>query len=157
MKQLLLHNILSYYGQAEVTGPLSNPVLLTLIRKHAHQATDDSAVAWCGIFMGEMFDQIGAGKYKPEKYLSAKQWATIGKEIPIGEAKTGRAIVIFHRGNPIDWQGHVGLYVAHNAQNCFVASGNQNNSVNISPYSLNRLFKVVDISAILDEVERAGK
>lgn len=131
------------YGQAELSGPQSNKAILGIINKVLPAVKDDSEAAWCGIFMGHLFDSIMLGHLKPAKFASAKAWAGIGEEITIDEARPGNTLVVFHRGNPGDWRGHVGLYVNHNDTNVFVAGGNQSNSVTISPYSRSRLFRVI--------------
>jgi uncharacterized protein (TIGR02594 family) len=147
----LLETFFRYYGQAEVSGPLSNAKILGIIQSVLPNVKDDSEAAWCGIFMAHVFRESGVPeliKAIPERFASAKSWASVGPEIPLSEAKPGKAIVVLHRGSPSDWRGHVGIYINHNAQNIWVAGGNQNNSVTISPYSSSRLFKVLSLPDI---------
>lgn len=67
----------------------------------------------------------GTGKLNARSYL---QWGEkLDKPVP-------GCVVVFSRGNPKGWQGHVAFYVGEDAENIEVLGGNQKNAVNVSPY-----------------------
>lgn len=124
---------------AEVAGQSSNPELLALIKRHMPSADDDSTTAWCGIFMGELFDQLGLEK--PKGYMAARSWLNIGKPVGLDDAQPGD-IVIFKRGTST-WQGHVGIFTRINDPKYIsVFGGNQSNRVGHSNYAIADLLGV---------------
>lgn len=137
----ILAEILKLYGTAEVAGTQSNPELLNIMRKHHHTATDDSTTAWCGIMMAEAFDRAGFHDLIPKGYLSARAWLQLPNPTTLDEAELGD-IVIFWRGTPDGWQGHVSTYVNRVGANVFVAGGNQGDSVKIAAYATDRILGI---------------
>jgi uncharacterized protein (TIGR02594 family) len=125
-------------GVAEIEGSRSNPLLLSIMKKHLVSTTDDSTTAWCGIIMGEIFDRCGLPK--PPGYTAARSWIKQGTEIKIEEAKPGD-VVIFTRP-PSTWQGHVALYVWHNDTHVMVCGGNQSNKVCFQSYVRERVLGI---------------
>lgn len=135
---ILIFEFFKFGGVAEVDGTESNPLLLSIIKKHVVTVTDDSAISWCGIMMGEVFDRCGLNK--PISYISARSWLNVGEDIGIKEATPGD-LVIFSRP-PSTWQGHVGLYVWHNETHIMTYAGNQSNKVGFALYPIDRLLGI---------------
>ena len=72
-----------YEGQAEVAGAGSNPVILGFIQAHGRpDATDDSAIAWCGFFMAAVFTEAGLAAVVPKEPGAAKSWRSVGERRP---------------------------------------------------------------------------
>jgi uncharacterized protein (TIGR02594 family) len=71
----------------------------------------------------------------------ARSWLNVGRVVSLEDAVCGFDIVIFERG--IDGvSGHVGFYAGMEGNNIQVLGGNQSDSVNISPYSKDKLLGV---------------
>jgi len=137
----ILTELLKLYGTAEVSGAKSNPELLAILQKHHHTATDDSATAWCGIAMAEAFDRAGYKSAIPEKYLAARSWLKLPDPVTLDDAELGD-IVIFWRGTPEGWSGHVACFINRIGENVFVCGGNQSDRVSIAPYAKARILGI---------------
>lgn len=137
----ILIEILKLYGTAEVAGAKSNPVLLDIMRKHHLQADDDSTTAWCGIMMAEAFQRAGHSDMIPHGYLSARSWLNLQNPVTLDNAEIGD-IVIFWRGTPEGWQGHVACFVNRIGSNVLVAGGNQGDRVSIAQYGTDRILGI---------------
>lgn len=79
-----------YQGVTEVPGPKSNPLIVEWINKAApwlgdDVGDDDSQVAWCGCFRGELGVLTGTGV--PRAHYRARNWLAWGK--PVNEKKPG--------------------------------------------------------------------
>lgn len=135
----LLQHALKYYGQFEVPGPGSNPLILQWIKEFFPDITDDSKVAWCSIFLHIIAKEAG---YNLRKDGTARSWLTHGEVIQFNDAEPGD-IVIFWRGSPGGWQGHVALFVNWKGDDGVrVLGGNQSDGVNIRTYQKNRILGI---------------
>lgn len=115
-----------------------NPKVVKYFADVGHDWVKDDETAWCAAFLGAMLKKAGfdhTGKLNARSYLD---W---GFEVPLDQAKEGD-VVVFSRGNPNGWQGHVGFYISHNGKDIRVLGGNQSNQVNISSYPRKRLLGV---------------
>lgn len=136
----LVDYILSeWYGEREVDGPGSNPRLLSLINKYAPQITDDSKIAYCALSMSDCFIHQGAGHQLPDgkATLLARDFLKVGYEVY--EPRMGD-LVIFYRGDPEGWQGHVGIYIRRDGDVIYTLGFNQGNTCNISAYAVKRVL-----------------
>lgn len=137
----VLTELLKLYGIAEVAGAKSNPELLKIIQKHIHTADDDSTSAWCGVMMGEAFQRAGFYQSVPNGYLSARSWLKLPDPVELDQAEIGD-IVVFWRGTPDGWQGHVAAFINRVGSNVFVCGGNQGDRVSIVPYAVDRILGI---------------
>jgi len=115
-----------------------NPKVVQYFKDVGHGWVKDDETAWCAAFVGAMLKRAGlphTGKLNARSYM---EW---GDPIDIEDAKPGD-IVVFWRGSPSSWQGHVGFYEDHDANNVMVLGGNQANQVNVKPYPKDRLLAV---------------
>ena len=115
-----------------------NPKIVQYFADVGHAWVKDDETAWCAAFVGAMLKKAGlphTGKLNARSYLD---W---GVPVDLADAKPGD-IVVFSRGDPKGWQGHVAFYVSHNSSVINVLGGNQNNQVNITPYSRSRLLGI---------------
>jgi len=91
--------------------------------------------AWCAAFVDAVLKTTGSegtGKLNARSYLD---WG-----VPVTTPKVGD-VVVFSRGDPNGWQGHVGFYMGTNPDGSIkVLGGNQSNSVSISDYDAKRLL-----------------
>jgi uncharacterized protein (TIGR02594 family) len=121
-------------GVAEVPGDEDNPRVLAYYADAGHPQIDHDEVAWCSAFSSAMLERAG---YASSKSLAARSYLPWGKELK--KPKPG-CIVVFSRGNPRGWQGHVGFYVGETATHIKVLGGNQSNKVSIALYSKSRVL-----------------
>ncbi len=128
-----------HIGVSEGGGDLNNPVIIQWAKKIggwvARYYTKDS-IAWCGLYVGYVMWKTK--KPLNPKMLSARSWEKWGRlrrEPPmLGD------VLVFWRGSPESWKGHVGFYVGEDDMAYHVLGGNQGNKVSIVRISKNRLI-----------------
>ena len=142
----LLLAAFKYYGMKEVSGPESEPTILSIIQKVFPSALDDSKVPWCSVFMNWLAWETGHEAPSSNVGL-AKSWLKVGREIPISQREIGD-IIVFHRGkNPA--LGHVGIYINERGHMVRVVGGNQDDAVNIRSYPASRIAGVRRLSKLI--------
>jgi uncharacterized protein (TIGR02594 family) len=118
----------AYIGLTEVPGPKSNPIIEKFYKNVAGiRQTDD--VPWCAAFVGECLQEAGLDSTRK---LNAKSYLTYGTKI---DTPVYGAIVVFHRGDPKGWQGHVGFVVGSDATTIQVLGGNQGDRVKVESFA----------------------
>lgn len=145
--------IRALFGSSAAAGDLTPPWIAIARQKlNLHEVRDNSLlrkflslgkgsigdpanIAWCGDFV-ETCIAIAL----PKEPVLANPYAAINW-LKFGKSTTARpgAILVFHRGDPKSWQGHVGFYVSEDATHYHVLGGNQSNAVTISRIAKNRL------------------
>lgn len=122
-------------GVKEVTGRGSNSRIIEYHKATELMASNDMT-PWCSAFVNWVCDQAGIPKTNK---ANARSWLLWGEKIT--EPEIGD-IVILSRGSS-SWQGHVG-FVAEKPTSLSpfikVLGGNQDDSVNISPYMKARVL-----------------
>lgn len=121
-------------GVAEIKGEKHNPRVVHYFMDAGHGWVKDDETAWCAAFVGAMLERSGTPSAKS---LAARSYLTWGK--PLKKPKKG-CIVVFSRGNPHGWQGHVGFYMGETKTHIKVLGGNQSNKVSIASYPKSRLL-----------------
>ena len=128
-----------HLGLKEWPGARHNPEIIEMFDQSGHAWVQDDETPWCAAFVGAVLGQAGlrgTGKLNARSYLD---W---GEEIPLSQAQEGD-IVVFWRGEPDGWQGHVGFYAGIAADGAIkVLGGNQGNAVSIADYPRGRLLSV---------------
>ncbi len=127
----------AYKDLQEWPGARSNPSVEDLWAKAGMpKQTDD--VPWCAAFIGAVLGQVGIqGTGKP----NARSYLKWGREVPIAGAEPGD-VVIFWRGSPSGWQGHVAFLVRFHGDKVIVRGGNQGNAVTDAPYPVSRILGI---------------
>ena len=105
MERLVKHILTNYYGETEVEGAGSNSVILNIIKWGISWAYDDSKTAYCAIGLSHAIHAI-TGNFKA--ILAARHFLRVGRKV---ENPVYGDIVVFWRGKPNGWKGHVGLYI----------------------------------------------
>jgi len=128
-----------YLGTKEIPGAKNNPLIVRWLRRLATWINDDET-AWCSAFVNFCADEAG---YESTGKLNARSWLEVGEIIPLQYARKGD-VVIFWRGSRSGWQGHVAFLDHYNPQRDLIyhLGGNQNNEVNITTTSPDRLLGV---------------
>ena len=121
-------------GVKEYKGDDDNPRVLRYYADAGHPEIDNDEVAWCSAFVGAMLERSG----RPcSKSLAARSYLQWGKKL--SKPKIG-CVVVFSRGNPRGWQGHVGFYAGETKTHILVLGGNQRNQVSVAKYPKSRLL-----------------
>ena len=134
-----------FIGISEVSGPMSNPHVLTMLRLD-QQWPEGDHVPWCSAFMNYVMWLL---RLPRSKSLRARSWLLIGKSLSLKEAEIGFDVVVLKRGSGnqpgpdvIDAPGHVGFFAGIENENILLLGGNQSNAVNTSPYAIERILGV---------------
>lgn len=127
-----------YLGLDEWPGAKHNPQILGFFEDVGHGWVKDDETAWCAAFVGSVLAQVGlphSGKLNARSYLD---W---GRDVPVRDARAGD-VVVFWRGSPTSWQGHVAFLVRFEGNQVIVRGGNQGNKVSDAAYPISRLLGV---------------
>lgn len=125
-------------GMREIPGSKHNPEVVQMFADVGHDWVKDDETAWCAAFVGAMLKRAGmahTGK------LNARSYAEWGEHVDLNDAQPGD-IIVFWRGSPDSWKGHVGFFVRWEGDSALVVGGNQSNAVNISTYPKSRVLAV---------------
>lgn len=98
----------------------------------AYEADD---IAWCGEFVDTCL-RLSGHKTDLENPLGARNWSKYGERC---EPKFG-AIMVFWRGSPEGWKGHVGFMAGADRTHFHILGGNQGNRVSVSRIARNRFL-----------------
>lgn len=126
---------LDQYGVKEIPGKKDNPAIVKYFDEIGFDGSKlKDETAWCSAFVNWVM--LKAGKPRSGK-LTARSWLKIGKSVTKPEKGD---VVVFWRGSPRSWMGHVGLFVRETEQFVYVLGGNQSNQVKISAYPKHKLL-----------------
>lgn len=115
-----------------------NPKIVQWFADVGHDWVKDDETAWCAAFVGAMLKSAGIPHTGA---LNARSYQDWGRPVDLKDARPGD-VVVFSRGDPAGWQGHVGFFVREVGGNIVVLGGNQANQVNERAYSKDRLLAV---------------
>lgn len=124
-----------YLGTSEIPGRSHNARIVSWWEKIKAPFRDDET-PWCGAFVGGVLAECDLPVAKGA--AAARSWLEYG--VPLDRPAVG-AIVVFWRGSPKGWSGHVGFVAGvDQSGNLMVLGGNQGNAVNIKPFSRARVL-----------------
>jgi uncharacterized protein (TIGR02594 family) len=115
----------------------SNPIVDRYFDEVGFPTMKDDT-AWCAAFVGSMLTRAGlphTGKLTARSYLD---W---GKPVDLDDAQPGD-VVVFWRGSPSGWQGHVAFFVRREGAKVIVVGGNQRDQVSEAGYPEAQLLGV---------------
>ncbi len=115
-------------GVKEEPGVRNNPKILQWATVQGLKEYDADSTPWCGLFVGHCVSATLDREPTPTELLSARSWARFG----IPSAPTIGAVMVFWRGSPTGWQGHVGFYAGESQDAYRVLGGNQSDSVSLA-------------------------
>lgn len=124
-----------YLGLSE-SRDQDNITLSRFISQAAGIEINPAKTAWCAAFVDAVLHKSnlggGTGKLNARSYLN---WG-----VPVDTPRRGD-VVVFSRGDPNGWQGHVGFFEGYDSNgNIRVLGGNQGNQVSVTSYNPNRLL-----------------
>lgn len=128
----------SYLGIKEVPGTAgSNPKIEAFFKDAGFPGYKDDT-AWCAAFVGAVMHRAG---YPRLGSLSARDGGSY-YGTKLDKPKIG-CIVVFWRGNPSSWQGHIGFVTGINWTNrtLKVLGGNQSDKVCEETFPMSRVIK----------------
>lgn len=121
-------------GLKEIVGSKHEPRIVQFFADAGHAWVKDDETAWCAAFANAMLKRVGISGTGS---LAARSFLKWGENI--SKPRVG-CIVVFWRGKPTGWQGHVGFYVGEDKTHIHVLGGNQSNAVTIGRYAKSRLL-----------------
>lgn len=126
-------------------------VLANFIKQNADLHINPSTTAWCAAFVNGV---LGSQGIEGTGKLNAKSFLHIGESVKYAPQQGD--IVVFDRGKPGSWQGHVGFYMGEESRRgkryIKVLGGNQGNKVSIANYNASRLIDIRRVGVIgIDE------
>jgi uncharacterized protein (TIGR02594 family) len=125
----------SYLGVKEIKGPHHNRRIVSWWEKLKQPFRDDET-PWCGAFVGGVLAESGLPVVKGP--AAARSWLKM--PVKLDKPAYG-AVVVFWRGKPSGYQGHVGFIVGKDrAGNLMVLGGNQGDEVSIKAFSPSRVL-----------------
>lgn len=130
-----LRHALSLRGTAEVRGPRHSRTIMGWAERLGIWYPDDET-PWCGLFMAHVMSTIFPDAPLPSNVLGAQQWLTFGRKL---DGPALGAVVVFWRGSPRSWKGHVGFYYGETRTHILCVGGNQSNTVNVTRIAKNRV------------------
>jgi uncharacterized protein (TIGR02594 family) len=122
-------------GLRETLGTASNPVITDWADDLKMPYAGDD-VPWCGLFVGHCLRSGLPEADLPANILGARQWLQFGTPVT---PQLG-AVMVFWRGTPTGWQGHVGFCWAEDDACFHILGGNQADSVSITRIDRRRLL-----------------
>ncbi|MEN0006576.1 MAG: TIGR02594 family protein [Bacteroidota bacterium] len=124
-------------GVLETPGPEHTARIMEYAEEAGFPDYTQDEIAWCSLFMNWVALK---GKMKRTHKLTARSWLNVG--INVDDHPEPGDIVIYWRGAPNDWRGHVGIFIGYSkdGSRIYTLGGNQNNRVSISAYRANRLL-----------------
>lgn len=139
----ILYEFLKLYGLKEITGKDSNPEIIKMFDEIGFKWVADDSTAWCSAALNFVCKKLG---YERSNQLNARSWLKMS--IVVLKPSIGD-IVVFYRGDPKGWQGHVGLFINWDEKNIWVLGGNQSDSINITVYPRERLLGFRQVKKIV--------
>jgi uncharacterized protein (TIGR02594 family) len=133
----LLKIAVAELGQKEISGPAHNPAIVNYAKEAGFAWVNDDETPWCSIFVNWVAKKAGlrgSGK------ANARSWLLSGKNVD--NAPEPGDIVVFWRGSPDSWLGHVGFFFGFSidGERVYCLGGNQGNQVSVSAYSIENVL-----------------
>lgn len=124
----------SYLGLKEIAGKVHEAKIIGWWSKIKTSFRDDET-PWCAAFVGGVLEEVGI---KSTRSAAARSYMKFG--VRLNQPAYG-CVVVFWRGKPSGFSGHVGFVVGKDkAGNLMVLGGNQGNAVTIRAFSKDRVL-----------------
>lgn len=114
-------------GIREDTSDANNPLIIGWARALKISYANDET-PWCGLFVAHCIGTHLPTEPRPNNPLGARAWLKFGR----ASSPQFGAIIVFWRGAPAGWQGHVGFYVGEDDKAYHILGGNQSNRVSVA-------------------------
>jgi uncharacterized protein (TIGR02594 family) len=131
-----LESAFNLLGTQETPGAGSNEAIMGWAENLELTSYNDDDIPWCGLFIAHCIGSQMPEEVLPNNPLGARRWVNFGKEIT---PRLG-AVMVFWRGSPSGWKGHVGFYWAEDDDAYHILGGNQSNAVSVTRIAKERLI-----------------
>ncbi len=119
-----------YLGMKEIPGSKHNSTILTWLKELKAWWNDDET-PWCGTMVAHCFKSCNIEV--PELWMRAREWENWG--VSLNDPTEGCIVTFSRKGG-----GHIGFVKGITADNkLLVLGGNQNNSISIAKFDLERV------------------
>lgn len=124
-------------GQKEISGPEHNPTIINYAKEAGFSWVNDDETPWCSIFVNWVANKAGL---KGSNEANARSWLLTGLNVDMTPEPGD--IVIFWRGSPDSWLGHVGIFFGFSidGERVYCLGGNQGNQVSVSAFSIDNVL-----------------
>lgn len=130
-----LRHALSLRGTAEIVGPRHSRIIMGWAERLGIWYPNDET-PWCGLFVAHVIQTTFPDMALPSNVLGAQQWLNFGVKL---DGPALGAVVVFWRGSPRSWKGHVGFYYGETRTHILCVGGNQSNTVSVTRIAKNRV------------------
>lgn len=135
MKRSLIRLLaLAEVGEAEIATTRKNNRKIQEYLATVGLPNDPDETPWCSAFVNWVLKKAGMSG---TNNAAARSWLKWGKPTTKPQPFD---IVVFWRGEPTGWQGHVAFYISSTPTTIKVLGGNQGNKVSIAEYPKSRLL-----------------
>ena len=133
-------------GTEEIVGSQHNPEILKYASETGIGGVTTDEIPWCSTFVNWVTWKAGL---QYSKKANARSWLNVGIKTTSPEPGD---IVVFWRGSPQSWKGHVALFLgfSKNLKRVYCIGGNQGNRVSVSAYRTNT---ILSFQRLADEKE----
>jgi len=125
-----------HLGVEEWPGARHNPTIQGFFAASGASPAEPDETAWCAAFVGAVLAELGLSN---TGRLNARSYLDWGVPVALAEVMPGD-VVVFWRGQPQGWQGHVAFVVSIDGDAVICRGGNQGNKVSDSRYALSRVL-----------------
>lgn len=132
----LLKTAIGELGVTEIGGSVHSERIVQYAEDIGLSWINDDETPWCSIFMNWVALKAGV---EQSGSAAARSWLNVGFSVQNPEPGD---IVVYWRGNPSSHQGHVGIFLGFSKDHTriYTLGGNQDDSVSISAYPMERLL-----------------
>ena len=134
-----------FVGLKEVSGPMSNPLVLGMLQLDTSWVQNDET-AWCSAFTNFICHVLGLPR---SRSLAARSWLMVGQSIALTDARPGFDVVVLSRGklpqpdaSVLQAPGHVGFFAGQDATSVQLLAGNQGNGVTVASFPKSRILSI---------------
>ena len=133
----LLKIAVAELGQKEITGPDDNPTIVKYAKEAGFNWVNDDETPWCSIFANWVAMKAGLQR---SKKANARSWLLTA--LNVDTSPEPGDIVVFWRGSPDSWEGHVAIFFGFSitGERVYCLGGNQGNQVSVSAYSFDNVL-----------------
>lgn len=121
-----------YLGTEEWPGARHNPVIQGFFAASGGGENVADEVPWCAAFVGAICAELGLPN---TGQLNARSYLGWGVPVSLADVMPGD-VVVFWRGSPASWTGHVAFVVSIDGDNVLCRGGNQSNKVSDQRYPI---------------------
>lgn len=135
----VLLNAANEIGVHEDVGTLNNERVVEYHR-YANKDNDNrqpDSVPWCASFIAFILETVGMGSTNSMMARSYEHWG-----VDVSNSSLPGDLVVFWRSSRSSGLGHVAVLVKETRGHVYCLGGNQNDEVNITRYSKNRLSTI---------------